>query len=127
MKNAVPISVLPFSERPRERLLRIGAEGLSDRELLALVLRSGIRGQNVLELADSLLVESAGLSNLVGARPEELARRTGIGVAKAAALVAAFHLGRRAAVAPRVSRVLQGPSDVASLARPALAGLRRER
>jgi DNA repair protein RadC len=121
------LSALPHPERPRERMLRLGPDALSDRELLALVLRSGLRGQNVLDLAQSLLVDTAGLANLFAARPEELARLSGVGVAKAAAVVAAVHLGRRAAVAPQVGRVLRGPSDVASAARPALEGLRRER
>jgi DNA repair protein RadC len=108
-------------------MLRLGPDALSDRELLALVIRSGVRGQNVLDLAQSLLLDNAGLANLFAARPEELARRSGVGVAKAASVIAALHLGRRASVAPQGGLVLRGPSDVVSAARPALEGLRRER
>jgi DNA repair protein RadC len=49
---------MPAVERPRERLLAVGAERMAQRELLAIVLRTGIRGANALDLADSLLAES---------------------------------------------------------------------
>jgi DNA repair protein RadC len=120
-------STVPVSQRPRERLLRLGPEALTDHELLALVLRAGVRGHHVLDLAESLIIENAGLANLFRARPEELARQSGIGVAKAASVVAAFHLGLRAAAAPASGSILRRPSDLASVARPAFAGLRRER
>ncbi len=123
---ATAIANLPPSERPRERLLRGGPEALSDRELLALVLRHGRRGESALSLAASLLAEYDGLGPLAGAQPEELATRNGIGVAKAAALVAAFQLGRRIG-REDLPRVLRSPSDVAEVARRELDGLRRER
>jgi DNA repair protein RadC len=91
---AIVIDKLPVHDRPRERLLRRGADALSERELLALVLRQGRRGESALDLAGSLLCEYGSLSALAGARPEELAQRSGIGAAKAASLVAAFQLGR---------------------------------
>nr|WP_280488818.1 UPF0758 domain-containing protein [Nocardia farcinica] len=78
---------------------------LSDGELLALLLGQGRRGASALELAAELLADHGGIAGLAAARPEELARRTGVGSAKAAALIAAFHLGHRAraesAPAPR--------------------------
>lgn len=117
---------LPPQERPRERLLCSGPEALSDRELLALVLRHGRRGENALSLAASLLAEYGNLDTLAGARPEELATRSGVGVAKAAALVAAFQLGRRLGL-DDVPLVLRSPNDVAEVARRQLDGLRRER
>jgi len=120
------IAMLPPHERPRERLLSLGADALAERELLALVLRSGTRSLSALDVAASLLSEYASLSQLAAARPEELCARTGIGTAKAAALVAAFQLGRRAAF-ETVPTVLRGPTDVADVARRELEGLRRER
>ncbi|MGC2373419.1 MAG: DNA repair protein RadC [Solirubrobacteraceae bacterium] len=123
---ATVIADIPVHERPRERLLRCGLEALSERELLALVLRQGRVGESALDLAASLLGEYGALSALAGARPEELAQRSGIGVAKAAALVAAFQLGRRLGL-DDAPLVLQSPSDVAEVARRELDGLRRER
>ena len=123
---ATALADLPPRERPRERLLCSGPEALSDRELLALVLRHGRRGENALSLATSLLAEYGGLGPLAGARPEELATRNGIGVAKAAALVAAFQLGRRLGL-DDTPLVLRSPNDVAEVARRELDGLRRER
>jgi DNA repair protein RadC len=117
---------LPTHERPRERLLRCGVEALSERELLALVLRHGRRGESALDLATSLLGEYGGLSALASARPEELATKSGVGAAKAAALVAAFQLGRRVGL-DEAPHVLRTPSDVTEVARRELAGLRRER
>jgi DNA repair protein RadC len=117
---------LPSQERPRERLLQHGAEALSERELLAIILRSGRRGKSALDLATSLLGEYGTLSALARARPEELATRRGVGVAKAAALVAAFQLGRRLGL-DDMPLVLRSPNDVADVARRELDGLRRER
>lgn len=117
---------LPPHERPRERLLRRGPEALSERELLALVLRHGRGGESALDLAASLLGEYGALSELARARPEELAQRSGIGVAKAAAIVAAFRLGRLADDTPG-TLVLRNAEDVASNVNSELARLRRER
>jgi DNA repair protein RadC len=118
---------VPAHERPRERLLTHGVEALSECELLALVLRQGSRGESALNLAAALLAEHSTLAALAAARPEELARRRGIGEAKAAALVAAFRLGRLAASSSGAVVRLQGPEDVFRAARAELAGQRRER
>lgn len=123
---ATILADLPAQERPRERLLQHGPEALSERELLAIVLRSGLRGKSALDLATSLLGEYGALSALASARPEELATRRGVGVAKATALVAAFQLGRRLGL-DDTPLVLRGPSDVTEVARRELDGLRRER
>lgn len=124
---ATVMASLPEHDRPRERLLARGVEALSERELLALVLRNGAPGQSALDLAADLLGEYRSLSALAGARPEELAARRGIGVAKAAAVVAALQLGRRAGVDSTPTEVLRRPADVAAVALPQLRDLRRER
>jgi DNA repair protein RadC len=123
---AMALADLPPQERPRERLLQHGPEALSERELLAIILRSGRRGKSALDLATSLLGEYGALSTLASARPEELATKRGVGVAKATALVAAFQLGRRLG-RDDTPLVLRGPSDVTEVARRELDGLRRER
>ena len=107
-------------------MLRYGAEALSERELLAIVLRSGLRGKSALDLATSLLGEYGTLSVLARARPEELATRRGVGIAKAASLVATFQLGRRIGL-DDTPPVLRSPREVAEVARLELDGLRRER
>jgi DNA repair protein RadC len=117
---------LPPQERPRERLLRLGPQALSDRELLALLLRHGRRGESALDLATALLAEHGSLDALATARPEELATRSGVGAAKAATLVAAFQLRNRTAV-DDVPLVLRNSEDIAKAARKELSGLRRER
>jgi len=123
---ASTLANLPAHDRPRERLLRCGAEALSERELLALVLRHGRRGESALDLAGSLLCEYGGLSALAIARPEELTQRSGIGAAKAAALIAAFRLGR-AADGTVGTAILRCAADIAKEASSELAWLRRER
>lgn len=123
----VRMADVPTHERPRERLLRRGVEALTERELLALVLRNGAPGENAIDLAASLLAEFGTLAAIAEAHPEELARRRGVGAAKAAALVAAFQLGRRAVVDPDVTPILRSPEAVAAIARRELDGLRRER
>lgn len=123
---AVLMAAVPTHERPRERLVARGAGVLTESELLALVLRSGRRDVSALDLAASLLAEYGGLQALAEARPEELSARSGIGAAKAAALVAAFQLGRLAN-STELPVVLRGPDDVAEVARCELEGLRRER
>lgn len=108
------------------RLIARGAGALTERELIALLVRNGTRGASALDLAADLLAEFGGLRALASARPEELATRTGIGDAKATALVAAFELGRRTVDDAAPVR-LRRPEDVARVASGALAGLRRER
>ena len=118
----------PASERPRERLLECGVRALADSELLALVLRtSAVRGRTVFEQARNLLAEMGGLAALAGAAPTELAAKDGLGIASAAALAAAFELGRRAAHV-RVERgvAFNGSRDVFRHFRGELAALRQE-
>lgn len=113
-------------DRPRERLLGRGAAALSDRELLALVLGSGLPGCDAIELAAVLIGESGGLSALATADPHALKQLPGVGAAKAARIAAAFELARRAARTEERRRVVSS-SDVAAVAAPYLRGLRHER
>jgi len=82
-------------ERPRERLLKIGAEALSTAELLAIILRSGSHGENVLRLAERLLHDFRDLGGLMQATTTELTETRGIGDAKATEIKAALEIGRR--------------------------------
>ncbi|MBZ0307810.1 MAG: DNA repair protein RadC [Anaerolineae bacterium] len=90
------INSLPTSERPRERLLAHGTRTLSNAELLAIILRTGTVGENALRLAERILVHYGGLQGLAGASPAEMEQLHGLGTAKAAQIIAALELGRRA-------------------------------
>ncbi len=93
------IKDLPEAERPRERLLRHGPGSLSTAELLAILLRTGRRGENALQLAHRVLRACGGLAGLARTPAYELANIPGVGLAKAAQIQAALELGRRIAAA----------------------------
>jgi len=110
------IKDLPTTERPRERLERYGAGALSITELLAIILRTGIGGQNVLELSTSLLAQYGGLVGLARASFPELCETKGIGPAKVTQLKAALELGRRLLIAtPEARPQVRSPADAANL------------
>ena len=86
---------MPADERPREKLLARGAAALVDPELIAILLGSGVRGANAIEVARQLLEKYQSLTGLSRCTVDELRKIRGIGKAKAMHLVAAFQLGRR--------------------------------
>lgn len=124
--TSVRMHDLPARERPRERLAALGVEALSAQELIALVLHSGRRGENALDVAAKLLKAYGGVSSLAGARQEELAAFPGIGEARAAALVASFRLGRLGGSGDSPT-TLRSAADIAAAAMATLAAARRER
>ena len=87
---------LPADQRPREKLLARGAASLVDAELLALLLRTGYRGQGVLALAGEVLHRFGGFAGLLHATAPELAQVKGLGPAKRAELLAVIEMARRA-------------------------------
>lgn len=105
---------LPENERPRERLLRSGSHALTDAELLAVLLRTGRRGQSALEMAEELLVQRGGLTGLLASTRDSI-QRPGLRQAKLSTLLAALELGRRLARARMAQRdLLDHPAAVAS-------------
>jgi DNA repair protein RadC len=93
----MPLKDLPPDARPREKLLARGPAALGDAELLALLLRTGLRGTSVLQLAQQLLDQFGGIAGLLSASAEDLKRIKGLGgPAKRAELVAVLELARRA-------------------------------
>ncbi len=123
---AVSIQRMPVEVRPRERLFQVGLGALSDAELVALVIGSGRRGASAVEVAGELLAELGSLTVLSRARPEELSRISAVGCAKAASLVAAFELGRRAEARTAAPPRIGGPADIAIAVRPHVAEPRQE-
>lgn len=111
------MSDIPEGERPRERFRLVGATGMSQRELLAILLRSGMRGRSALALADDLLKRFNGLSGLARADLADLQAVPGIGPVKAVELRAALELGKRMILsAPDQQRPqIKSPADAAQL------------
>ena len=108
------IREVPLAERPRERLAMRGVGGLTSAELIGLVWGSGTRGRSAVDLGADALARHDGLVGLARATELELASVSGVGLAKAAQLVAAFELGRRLlADWPAARWTIRGPADVA--------------
>jgi DNA repair protein RadC len=106
-------------DRPREKLERVGVAALGDNELLALVLGSGSRRQDVLDLANAILRHAGGLHGLTRADPGTLRLVRGIGRARAAQVLAAIELGRRTLVRHAPERPwLRTPGEVAAYLLP---------
>jgi DNA repair protein RadC len=117
---AVRMLDLPPSDRPRERMVRVGLGGLSDAELLALIIRTGTRGRSVLSVASELLSKFGSLAALSVARPEEIQRIASLGEAKASELVAAFEIGRRSATDEELPSRISRPQDIVRAVSPML-------
>ena len=121
------IKELPIDERPRERLLYAGAGALSSAELMAIILRTGVGGQNVLAVAQRLLARFDGLAGISRASVSELTAEHGIGEAKVAQLKAAFELGRRLLVtSPAQHPQVRSPADAAQLLMAEMSLLEQE-
>lgn len=121
------IKDLASRERPRERLQRLGAQALADAELIAILLRTGIRGRSAVELGRSLLQALGGLTGLHSASFGELRAVPGVGPAKAAQIKAAIEVGRRLAVAEAgESPTIRSPQDAADLIQYEMGALEQE-
>lgn len=118
---------MPEEERPREKLVSKGAEALSNVDLLAIILHTGIRHESVVHLAERLLSETEGLARLSTLSPQELSKVKGIGLTKAVTIVATFELSRRlAALKGEEKYVIHGPRDAVSLVMSRLRYLQKE-
>ncbi|MCC6178943.1 MAG: DNA repair protein RadC [Chloroflexi bacterium] len=123
----VGLKDLPESVRPRERLKYAGASALSTAELLAIVLRTGSRGGNVLDLANRLLADFGGLAPLDAASIPEICRHDGLGEVKAIEIKAAFELGRRlVSLNPTDRPQIRSPFDIANLVKAEMSALGQE-
>jgi DNA repair protein RadC len=115
------------NERPRERLARLGAQSLSNAELIAILLRTGVQGENVIEIGQRLLAEYGGVSGLHRAAFDELCSEHGLGAAKVAQLKAAMELGNRLRLeSPDERPAVHSPADAAALVQFDMSALEQE-
>ena len=118
---------MPQSERPRERLQKVGAQAMSTTELLAITMRTGVGGENVLRLAERLITSVGGLPNIAQATISELQQINGIGPVKAIEIKAALELGRRLYFAsPNERPKITTPNDAANLLMSEMTFLEQE-
>jgi DNA repair protein RadC len=118
---------LPPDARPREKLLARGPAALADAELIALLLRTGLKGTSVLQLSQQLLDAFDGLSGLLQAQPDDLKRIKGLGPAKRAEMSAVLELARRSLAQQLAERPLfDSPTRVKDYLRLQLSSLSHE-
>lgn len=117
----------PASERPREKLLELGVEALSDAELLAIFLRVGVTGKSAVDLARDLLTQFGSLNGIFAAQLSELTQVHGIGSSKFVQLQAIFEMSRRALNEQmQVKDILNSPKQVRDYLCLKLGNLTRE-
>ncbi|MEJ2485950.1 MAG: DNA repair protein RadC [Anaerolineales bacterium] len=126
-KPTYRIMDLDVSERPRERLAHLGPQALTNAELIAILLRVGIEGENAVQVGQRLLQQFGGLRGLHRASFSEVVQVHGVGKAKVAAIKAAIELGRRLTLeAPEERMAISSPDDAADLVRYEMQALEKE-
>jgi len=121
------ITDLDEEERPRERLAKLGPQALSKPELLAILLRVGVQGENAVQVGQRLLQAFGGLAGLQRASFAEVCQQRGMGSAKAAQVKAAIELGNRLRLeTPDEKPAIHSPADAAALVQYEMAGLTQE-
>ena len=128
MKKSFTVHDLPLSERPRERLYKLGAEALSAQEILAIILGRGTSGESVMVTTQNLLSRFGNIKNIAAASLEELTEVKGIGLAKAAQIKAAFELGKRLddSTDENSKTTVKSPHDVIKTVKKQLKGKKKE-
>jgi DNA repair protein RadC len=122
----IKIREMPRDERPREKLRDRGAAALTDSELIAILLRTGVPGANAVDVARQLLERHGSLSGLSRCTVKEIEKIRGIGEAKALQLVAAFGLGQRLANERLSRQKLDSPELIYDLIAPEMRTLHKE-
>ena len=126
MTAQLKIREMPADDRPREKLVARGAAALSDAELLAILLRTGVEGANAIEVARQLIAKYGSLEVLSRCSVQELAAIKGVGPAKGAQLAAAFGLGVRLVRERFTGKKMTEPQDVYDLLNLEMRALHRE-
>ena len=128
MRDSFTVHDLPLSERPRERLLKLGSEALSAQEILALILGRGVKNESVMVTSQKLLSRFGNLKGIANASVEELSEIKGVGLAKAAQIKAALELSKRLEgdAGERQKPMVKSPEDVLKIVKSQLKGKRKE-
>jgi DNA repair protein RadC len=124
--SPLKIREMPQDERPREKLAKHGASALTDPELIAILLRTGVVGKNAVEVGRELLEKYGSLTGLSRCTVDELSKIRGVGPTKAQQLVAAFKLGQRMAGETLSDRKLDSPELIHELLGAEMRMLRKE-
>ena len=124
--SSFTIQELPEGDRPREKLARLGAGALSDAELIAILLRVGMKGVNAVELARQILVKYGSLAALARCSVAEISKIKGVGPAKAVQLAAAFGLGQRLAFETISAQPMDRPELIHAMFGAEMRTLERE-
>ena len=122
------IKDLPLNERPREKLYRYGVKSLSNSELIAVIIRTGSKGDTAIQLAERIIsLDDRGIGFLSDATIEELTDVKGIGNCKAAQLLAAIELGKRISAYKKEDNIrISCPNDIADLLMEEMRYLKKE-
>lgn len=121
------VKEMPKAERPRERLLNHGPSALSNEELLAILLRTGMKDISVIELSKKVLYHLESFDDLKNMSVFELLKVDGIKVAKASTIIAAIELGKRLSSVKRLPKtIIKTSKDVYALLSPELSHLEQE-
>tara|TARA_B100001093_G_C26803811_1_gene1004594 strand:+ start:675 stop:1427 length:753 start_codon:yes stop_codon:yes gene_type:complete len=115
------------TERPQERIARLGPQALSDHELIAMILRSGTKGQNVLNVAQVLLNQSGSLHRLLNYSLEDFKKVKGIGNIKALQLITVMELSKRILYNPDIKLQMDSPDKIFKYFEYKIAGLEVEK
>ena len=128
MNNSIKVIDIPEEERPVEKLIINGPETLTNAELLAVILRTGTKGENIISLSTRIISEFNGLDGLLEAGINEITSIKGIKNIKASQILAIGELVRRINMLSliRVGKVISSPSDIASLIMKEMVGLKQE-
>ncbi|MCK5177802.1 MAG: DNA repair protein RadC [Candidatus Aenigmarchaeota archaeon] len=119
------IKEMAVENRPRERLCNMGSAALSDAELLAIILKNGHRGENVIDMSNRL-ISKYGVDKLSACTLVELMEIKGMGAAKACQIISVFELGKRHTFSKKSKALVKNAKDVFDYVRNKMSGLDRE-
>ncbi|MBD7910659.1 RadC family protein [Clostridium cibarium] len=127
MDNNLKISDIPSNERPIEKLMNFGADTLSNQELLAIILRCGTKGQNILNLSGKILSEVHGLNGILNVTYDDIKRIKGVKTVKASQILALAELFRRFNTLKADNKItINSPKDIADMLMIEMANLNQE-
>ena len=128
MQSSVKLSDIPINERPMEKLIRFGADSLSNAELLAVILRTGTRGENIISLSNRILSELDGLDGLLNLNIEDISKIKGVKNVKASQILAIVELFNRFKTLKATKEQLKitSPKDIGNLLMNEMSNLNQE-